>query len=264
MLLRFENKVVLVTGSSRGIGRATAIRFAQEGAKVVWNYPLFNNPEFDDRENSAAASLKTVFEEMGAETLCCIANVANADEVRAMVDQTVEKFGTIDVLVNNAGVTPFCDFFDVTEELWDYTMNVNLKSMFLCSQMVAKIMIGQKVKGKIINVSSISSLFGGTRQSHYTASKGGVNQLTRSLAIILGRHGITCNAVLPGSTLTDMNRENLSDPVRREMLLGRIPLGRFGVPEDQAAAIAMLASDDANFINGAMILVDGGMAAFLQ
>ncbi len=252
---RLQGKNAIVTGSSRGIGRAIAIRLAQEGANVVVNYA--SNAQ-------AAHEVADIIRQQGVRALVYKADVSKAQEVQAMVKAALDEFEAIHILVNNAGICPFEDFLNISEELWDRVLAVNLKGCFLCSQAVAKSMIERGVKGRIINISSISSLVGGSRQAHYCASKAGINLLTMSMAIALGPYGITCNAVLPGTIETDVNKEDLSDPEKRAYMIRRTPLGRLGVPEDVPGAVVFLASDDADYITGSLLVVDGGMLINLQ
>ncbi len=176
----------------------------------------------------------------------------------------LRDYHTLDILVNNAGICPFVEWFDLTEELWERVHSVNLKGAFLCSQYASRIMKDHGHGGRIISLSSISALVGGKLQTHYTPTKAGVRSLMQSLAIVLGPYGITCNSILPGSILTDINRDHYADPAIFEGDVGRIPLGRLGNPEDIAGVAAFLASDDARYINGADILVDGGLLVNLQ
>lgn len=253
--MRLQGKNAIVTGASRGIGRAIAIRLAQEGANVVVNYAA---------NADAAQEVAEIIRSLGVQTFVYKADVSKAKEVQAMVQAVLDEFGAIHILVNNAGICPFEDFLNISEELWDRVIEVNLKGYFLCSQFVAKSMIERGIKGRIINISSISSLVGGSKQAHYCASKAGINLLTMSMAIALGPYGITCNAVLPGTIETDINKEDLSDPAKRAYMIKRVPLGRLGVPEDVAGAVVFLASDDASYITGSLLVIDGGMLINLQ
>jgi L-rhamnose 1-dehydrogenase len=181
-----------------------------------------------------------------------------------MVDAVVKQWDTIHILVNNAGICPFEGFLEMDEDLWDKVLDVNLKGYFLCSQAVAKVMVQQNVRGRIIAISSISSEFGGTSQAHYCASKAGINLLVKSMAISLGPYGITCNAVLPGTVETDINRDALADPAVRDYWSRRAPLGRLGQPEDIVGPVLFFASDDSAWCTGSMLVVDGGASVNLQ
>jgi L-rhamnose 1-dehydrogenase len=250
-----EGKVAVVTGAARGIGRAIALRFAKEGASVVVDHP---------GEDAAAEEVLSRIRAAGGSAIAVSADVAKADEVSALFQETLSAFGGVDILVNNAGICPFQDWWGMTEELWDRVHAVNLKGAYLCSHAASRIMRDQGRGGRIISLSSISALVGGSFQTHYTPTKAGVRSLMQSLAIVLGPYGITCNSILPGSILTDINRHHYADPEVRRRDESRIPLGRLGEPDDIAGVAAFLASDDARYINGADILVDGGLFVHLQ
>jgi len=252
--MSLENKVAVVTGSARGIGRAIALRFAREGARVA---------VVDLREEEGEATARAI-RESGGEAMFIRCDVSDSQQVDAMVAAVLQRWETIDILVNDAGICPFEEFLDMPEDLWDHVLDVNLKGYFLVSQAVARVMAAQGVKGRIIAVSSISAYFGGSRQAHYCASKAGINLLVKSMAISLGPHGITCNAVLPGTVETDINREALADPEVREYWAKRAPLGRLGRPEDIAGPVLFFASDDAAWCTGSMLVVDGGTSVNLQ
>jgi L-rhamnose 1-dehydrogenase len=252
--MRLRDKVAIVTGSARGIGRAIALRFGQEGASVVV-------ADVRDEQGQETARL---IEATGSQALFVHTDVSDPAQVQAMVDATVEKFGTVNILVNNAGICPFEEFLDMPASLWDQVLDVNLKGYFLCSQAVARVMVEKGVKGRIVNVSSISSIVGGSKQAHYCASKAGINLLTASMAISLGPYGITCNAVLPGTVETDINRQALADPEYRSYWERRTPLRRIAQPEDIAGPILFFATDDSAYCTGSMLIVDGGTMVNLQ
>ena len=252
--MRLGDKVAIVTGATRGIGRAIAVRFAQEGAHVV----VVGRDKAKGRETVA------LIEKAGSQGVFVPADVTDSAQVQAMVDSVVDRWRRIDILVNNAAICPFEDFLEMSEALWDEVLDVNLRGYFLCSQAVARVMVEQGIKGRIIAVSSISAEFGGSQQAHYCASKAGINLLVKSMAISLGPHGITCNAVLPGTVETDINREALSDPEVRDYWLKRGPIGGLGKPEDIAGPVLFFASDDSAWCTGAMLVVDGGVSVNLQ
>lgn len=249
-----QDKVAVVTGAARGIGQAIALRFGQEGARVAI---------VDLREEEGRETVRLI-EGTGGQAVFVRTDVSDQRQVQAMVDAVVKQWGTIHILVNNAGICPFEGFLEMSEGLWDQVLDVNLKGYFLCSQAVAKVMVEQKVKGRIIAVSSISSEFGGSTQAHYCASKAGINLLVKSMAISLGPHGITCNAVLPGTVETDINREALADPEVHDYWSQRAPLGRLGLPEDIAGPVLFFAGDDSGWCTGSMLVVDGGTSINLQ
>jgi L-rhamnose 1-dehydrogenase len=255
MPYRLEGKVALVTGASRGIGRAIALRLAQEGASVAVNHP---------GEAKEALEVVRLIRSRGGKVISVRADIAHKRQVDRMVARVIERFGRIDILVNNAGICPFAEFLDITEETWDRTHDVNLRGVFLCSQAVARHMVEQGIRGRIISISSIASYVGGIIQAHYCPTKAGVNLLMKSMATALGPHGITCNSVLPGTVLSDMNRAFLSDTDHRRQTIKHIPLGRLGEPDDIAGVVAFLASDDARYMSGAELVVDGGAFASFQ
>ena len=248
-----KGKKALVTGSSRGIGRGIALALAQQGADVAVNYR--SNKE---EAEGVVAQIK----KMGQNSFPIQADVSSVDEVIRMFAEVKKQWGKLDILVNNAGVAYYSSFEAMTEEEWDKTLDTNLKGQFLCAREAAKLMKGKG--GKIINISSIASGgagIGGSRMAHYIASKGGVAALTEALAVELAPYKINVNAIGPGFIDTDMTKELLGDPKTRQGLLTRIPWGRLGKPADIGAAAAFLASDDADYITGALLFVDGGWLA---
>jgi L-rhamnose 1-dehydrogenase len=246
---RLNGRVAIVTGGSRGIGRAISERLAQEGARVAVNYTA---------QADAAAEVVRAIEQAGGSAIAIRADVSNQAEVRAMVSQVLTTWGTLDIMVNNAGISPMASFLEITEALFDRVVAVNLKGTFLCSQEAARVMLEQDRPGRIIAISSISAIVGGSLQSHYTPTKAGQRSMMRSLAIVLGPHGITCNSVLPGTIATDINAGFFTNPANGDHYRSRIPVGRLGKPVDVAGAVAFLASDEGAYVNGAEILVDGG------
>jgi L-rhamnose 1-dehydrogenase len=252
--MRFQDKVTIVTGAARGIGQAIALRFGQEGARLAI---------VDLREEEGRATVRLI-KAAGGQAVFVRADVSDQRQVQAMVDAVVKQWGVIHILVNNAGICPFEGFLDMSEDLWDQVLDVNLKGYFLCSQAVAKVMVEHDVKGRIIAVSSISSEFGGSSQAHYCASKAGINLLVKSMAISLGPYGITCNVVLPGTVVTDINREALADPAVRDYWSKRAPLGRLGQPEDIVGPVLFFAGDDSGWCTGSTLVVDGGVSVNLQ
>lgn len=243
----FEGKVALVTGASRGIGRATALMLAERGANVAINY--------QGNEERAREVLNQV-EEMGRKAILVKADVSDYEQVEKMVDEVLRRFGRIDILVNNAGITRDTLIMRMKEEDWDAVINTNLKGVFHCIKAVTRPMMKQR-SGKIINLSSVVGVSGNPGQANYVAAKAGVIGLTKSAAKELASRGITVNAVAPGFIETDMT--DVLDEKLKEEMLKWIPLARFGKPEDVARLICFLSSSDADYITGQVIHVDGGM-----
>jgi len=244
---RLTGKVAIVTGSSRGIGLAIARRFAAEGASIVVNFVA--------HPIAAKAAVREI-EREGGDAIAVRADVSRGDEVDNLVRATKDRFGRIDILVNNAGVMVTKEVLETTEDDWDRTIDVNLKGAYLCSKAVAPIMLEQRT-GTIINISSNSGLYhpSAMRFTEYVVSKAGMNGLTKALALALGPH-ITVNAICPGWIRTDMMEE--IDPEVHERILAETALARWGTPEDVAASAAFLASPDAGFITGELLIVAGG------
>ena len=253
MLLK--DKVVLITGGSRGIGAAVAVEMAKQGADVAIN---------SYAGGEAAAEVIAAVEAHGRRCISVEGDVALPETAAAFVSAAVEAFGKVDVFVSNAGICPFHAFLDMPAETLKRTMEVNLHGAYFMTQAAANQMVKQGQGGAIVAISSISALVGGEFQTHYTPTKAGVHSLMQSCAIALGKHGIRCNSVLPGTILTDINKDDLADPAKREYMEGRIPLGRLGQPEDIGGAVAFLASDMAAYVTGAALLVDGGAFVNLQ
>ncbi len=200
----------------------------------------------------------------GRRAIAVKGDVALPQNAPAFIDAAVAAFGRVDVFVSNAGICPFHAFLDMPAETFERTMAVNLHGAYYMVQAAANQMVKQGRGGAIIGVSSISAYVGGEYQTHYTPTKAGVLSMMNSVAIALGKHGIRCNAVLPGTIQTDINKEDLSDPKKKAYMEGRVPLGRLGVPEDLAGPVVFLASDMARYVTGAALLVDGGMFVNLQ
>ncbi len=242
-----DGKVALVTGGSRGIGRAIAELFAAQGAKVAINYA---------GNVKAAEETKAAIEAAGGEALLVQANVADADAVEKMVQTVTDAFGTIDILVNNAGITRDGLLMRMKEDDFDAVINTNLKGVFHCTKTVAKLMM-KKRSGHIINMASVVGLIGNAGQTNYAAAKAGVIGFTKSAAKELAARGITVNAIAPGFIETDMTA-SLPDKVREATLAG-IPMKKLGKPEQVATAALFLATDCSSYITGQVIHVDGGM-----
>ena len=247
-MMNFEGKTALVTGGSRGLGRAVCLELAKGGASVVLCYA-----------GNEAAAQETVreIEALGAKALAIRCDVSDAAQVDALVKAAVETFGRIDILVNNAGITRDNLLMRMSEADFDAVISTNLKGPFLCMKAVSRLMLKQRY-GRIVNLSSVVGLRGNAGQVNYAASKAGVVGMTKSLAKELASRGVTVNAVAPGFIETDMTAA-LTDAARAAAQ-GSIPMNRLGAPEDVAKAAAFLASDDAAYITGQVLAVDGGMA----
>ena len=242
-----DGRCALVTGASRGIGRAIALRLAAEGAAVALNFA---------GNVAAAEAVRKEIESAGGKAILVPADVADETAATEMVEKTAEAFGAIDILVNNAGITRDGLLLRMKEEDWDAVLNTNLKGVFHCSKAAAKFMM-KKRYGRIVNLASVVGLVGNSCQANYAAAKAGVIGFTKALAKELAGRGITANAIAPGFIRSDMT-DVLPDKVKETMLAG-IPLGRAGEPEDVAKAALFLASDQAAYITGQVLTVDGGM-----
>ena len=245
-----KNKVAIITGSRRGIGKAIALALAKAGANVV-----VSDINLDDC-NKVVEEIKAI----NGNALAVKADVSNPEDVSQMINLTTEKFGKVNILINNAGIYMQKSFTDVTEQDFDRILNINLKGVFLCSKAAVPEMIKQG-KGKIINITSIAGQVGFINSSTYCASKGAVINITRELALELAQYKINVNAIGPGVIETDMTKNLLKNKATKEALLANIPLNRIGKPEDIANAALFLASDNSDYITGITLFVDGGWLA---
>ena len=251
--MRLANKVALITGSARGMGKVAAELFAREGASIIVT-------DIAQQEGEAVAQ---GIRDAGGQAVFVPADVTRGTEVEALVEAGIAAYGKIDILYNNAGIMPNADgsVLDITEELWDTVMVVNLKSAFLCSKYVIPHMLKQG-QGSIVNISSMNALLGCVvAQDAYTASKGGILALTKSLAVQFGRQGIRCNAICPGPINTGLLDHLWTSEEAKMTRLNRIPAGRVGLPEDVVYMALYLSSDEATWTNGAQLNVDGGITA---
>lgn len=248
--MKLKNKIALITGSSQGIGRGIAERFATEGADIVINY-----------SGNAARAQETLqaVEAIGRRGLIVQADVAKTEDRKRLFATALEHFGHLDILVNNAGIETHAPFWDVTESDYDRVLNVNLKGVFFATQEFVRHLRQTERRGKIINVSSVHEELPFPNFTAYCASKGGVKMFTRNLSIELGPLGITINNIAPGAIETPINTKLLNDPMKLQALLGQIPLKRLGQPGDVASVAAFLASEDANYVTGSTYYVDGGL-----
>ena len=245
--MRLKDKVAIVTGAARGIGRATAERLIEEGAKILIC-------DIDE------AQLMRTAAELGGEdrVLAQLVDVVNKGHVEQLVEKAVQHFGRLDIMVNNAGIAPVVDFLDVTEEMLSRVLDVNLKGAFFGTQAAGRQMIKQGDGGVIINMSSINSGLANPNVAPYAISKGGMNQVTSTAAVAFAPHGIRVVGVGPGTIMTDMVAGAFMNSAGHHAILSRTPLGRYGQASEIAAVVAFLASDDASYITGETVYVDGG------
>jgi NAD(P)-dependent dehydrogenase (short-subunit alcohol dehydrogenase family) len=250
---RLDGKVALITGAGNGMGRVASVLFAQEGARIV----------VADWSDEGGAETVAAVEAVGGEAAFVKVDVAKAEQVEAMVATAMERFGSLDVLYNNAGIFPADDggVTETPEPTWDRVMEVNLKGVWLGCKYGVPAMLASG-GGSIVNVASFVALMGAaTAQIAYTASKGGVLAMTREIAVEYGRQGIRANSLCPGPIATPMLEELMSDPARKQRRLVHIPMGRLGQAEELAKAALFLASDESSFMTGAQLVVDGGITA---
>jgi NAD(P)-dependent dehydrogenase (short-subunit alcohol dehydrogenase family) len=245
-------KVAIITGAARGIGFGIATCLARKGVKIVIA---------DMNGEIAKQSASALAKETGTETLGFACDITQRRQVEAMVQQTTQRFGQVDILVNNAGICPFVDIMEMSEAMFKKTLDVNLTGAFHCTQFVAREMIRRGKGGRIIFITSLAANVTGAAQGDYAASKAGLHMLMKTFAIALGPRGITCNAVAPGMILTDMTRFHWEKPENTELIKQRVPVGRIGTPEDIGNAVALLCAEEAAYINGIGIIVDGGHQA---
>ncbi len=244
--MSLTDQVALVTGSGRGIGRAIALALAEQGAHLVIN----------DVDAASAAATAADIQALGREALVQGANVVDEAQVEGMIEAIMERFGRLDVLVNNAGLTRDGLLIRMKEDQWNLVLDVNLKGAFLCTKSAARPMMKARY-GRIVNIASVAGITGNPGQANYSASKGGLISLTKTTALELASRGITCNAVAPGFIETAMTQQLAEDV--REGWMKRIPLGRAGTAEDVAAAVCFLAGPASTYVTGQVLVVDGGM-----
>jgi glucose 1-dehydrogenase len=250
-----KGRNVLVTGSSKGIGRGIAVRLAREGANVVVNY---------NSDPKGAEEAVTDITALGVKGVAIQADLGSVASIRSLVAQSIDALGSLDVLVNNAGIETRAPFWEVTERDFDRVLAVNLKGVFFATQSMVQHLKESGRPGRIINVSSVHEELPFPNFAAYCASKGGLKMLTRNLAIELGPLGITINSIAPGAIETPINTKLLNDPVKLKALVSQIPLGRLGTTDDVASVAAFLASDGAAYVTGATFVVDGGLTWFYQ
>lgn len=246
--MRLKDKVALVTGSSRGVGRAIALAYAREGASVVVNYTA---------NQTAGEEVIAAIKEMGEKAVLVKADVSKAADAEALVQKGVDEFGGIDILVNNAGLSRPAMLLKMTEDQWDQVVDIHLKGAFLCTQFAARHMKEQN-KGKIINVTSVAGIVGTVGQINYSAAKGGLLSFTKSAARELARYNVCVNVICLGIVATDMTEKIRTDEKLKEIYMNRILLKRFAEPDDISPAFVFLSSDESDYITGQLLCVDGG------
>lgn len=248
-----KNKVAIVTGARRGMGRTHSLKLAEQGVKVV----------VSDISQEDCGKVVDEIQKAGGEAMAIKCDVSKKDEVNKMVSEVVKKFGKVDILVNNAGIVQFKPFLELTEDEWDRTLNINLKGYFFCAQAAAKEMAKQK-RGVIVNIASVAMGQVGVGFSqivHYCASKGGIVAMTEAMALELAPLGIRVNVIAPGAIDTPMVDSLKTDKAMMEGILARVPLHRFGKPEEVSNLVVFLASDTSSYMTGATVVVDGGWLA---
>jgi len=248
--MELEGKVSLVTGASRGIGRAIALKLASLGSSVAVNYVAIEASNKADADNVVESVIR-----LGGEAMSVEADIRNGAAVKAMIEQVTDKWGKIDILVNNAGINRDTLLLRMSDDAWDDVINTNLRGAYLCTKFAVRHMMRQEW-GRIISISSVVGRVGNAGQSNYAAAKGGIIAFTKSIAREMGSRNITANAVAPGFIVTEMT--NKLPPERRESMLAMIPLQRLGQPEDVAELVGFLATERAGYITGQVITIDGG------
>ncbi|HEY3990514.1 MAG TPA: glucose 1-dehydrogenase [Acidobacteriaceae bacterium] len=249
-MARLKDRIAVITGSSSGIGQGIALRFAQEGARVVVDY--VGHPEGADQTLAE-------IQKAGGEGIVCQADVTSMADIRKLIDAAWQRWGGCDILVNNAGMDKEADFWDVTEADYDKVLAVNLKGPFFLTQYFVQKLLAVNKPGRVINISSVHEDMAFPHFATYCASKGGIRMLMRNLAVELGPKNITINNIAPGAILTPLNKKLEDDKALLDRLLQNIPLGRVGTVEDVAALAAFLASDEASYITGSTYVIDGGL-----
>ena len=249
--MELEGKVALVTGASRGMGKAIALKLASLGSKVVVNYVAIEASNKVDADNLVESIIR-----LGGEAMSVEADVRDSETVKGMVEQVTDKWSKIDILVNNAGINRDTLLLRMSDDAWDDVINTNLRGAYLCTKFALRSMTRQEW-GRIVNIASVSGIVGNIGQSNYAASKGGIIAFTKSVAREMGSRNITVNAVAPGYIITGMTDKLPSE--RKDAILAMIPLQRFGQPEDVAELVAFLATDRASYITGQAITIDGGL-----
>ena len=249
--MQLDQKVAIVTGSDSGIGRAIAIQFAQEGATVVINYA---------HAQDKAEQVREIIEQNNGKALVIQADVSQYQQAIGLIQQTVEHFNRLDIMVNNAGMEIHNAFLDVTEEQWDRVLSVDLKGTFFCAQAAAREMVKRKTAGRIINISSVHEDLAMPQNAPYCCAKGGIRMMTRTICLELAPYNITVNNIAPGAIDTPIDADVKADPEKMAALLKEIPQHRMGQPEEVAKLALFLASDAAAYVTGSTYIIDGGLS----
>lgn len=253
MFTDLAGKVAVITGASKGIGRGIAVRFGQEKMKVFINY---------HHDSDMADKVVEEVKEAGGEAIAVRADVSKEEEIKQLIETAIETFGSLDVLVNNAGIQTTCPSHELSLEDWHKVMDTNLTGAFVGCRETIKYMLAHNIQGNIINVSSVHQKIPKPFHVHYASSKGGLRLLTETLALEYAPHGIRVNTIAPGAIATPMNEHILSDPKQHEAVLSLIPMNRVGEPKQVASAAAWLASEEASYVTGVTLFVDGGMTLY--
>jgi glucose 1-dehydrogenase len=254
-------KTALITGASSGIGQAIAIRLAQEGCNIAINYRK-GAEEAKETERLAMQNAPNRGDGGGMKSLLIQGDVSREEDILNMVNQTIEMFGRLDILVNNAGIQKECPAHEVTAQDFDQVLSVNLRGSFLCARELIKHCLSQNRPGIIINVSSVHEIIPRPLYASYTISKGGMENLTKTLALEYAARGIRVNEIAPGATITPINQDWIDHPEKKAIVESHIPMARAGSVEEVAAGVAFLASDEAAYITGQTLLIDGGLSLY--
>lgn len=253
-------KNALITGASSGIGQAVAIRLATEGCNVAINYRK-SSGDAEETEEMAMQKACGQVEECGMKSLLVQGDVSQESDIIEMVNTVVEQFGSLDILINNAGIQQECPSHEISTKDFDNVLSVNLRGAFLCAREAIKHFLAQN-RGIIVNVSSVHEMIPRPLYASYSISKGGMENLTKTLALEYAGHGIRVNAIAPGATITPINEAWVDDPQQKAIVESHIPMGRAGTSEEMAAAVAFLASDEAAYITGQTLFIDGGLTLY--
>ncbi|OUL19256.1 SDR family oxidoreductase [Nostoc sp. 106C] len=256
-----KGKNALITGATSGIGQAIAIRLAEEGCNIAINYR--RSPEdAEETEDLVMEKACGQVEECGVKSLLVKGDVSQEADIIDMVNTVVEKFGSLDILINNAGIQKECPSHEIATKDFDNILSVNLRGAFLCAREAIKHFLSEKRSGIIINISSVHEIIPRPLYVSYSISKGGMENLTKTLALEYAEQGIRVNAIAPGATITPINKAWTDDPEKKAIVESHIPMGRAGTAEEMAAAVAFLASDEAAYITGQTLFIDGGLTLY--